>query len=382
MNKQLEKIDELVRLNNEPSWLEKLRKNALKKWVDNEYYVEADSPTQKKYTNFSLDLTNNSSPAVKFESSGNAIVLDFKTALQQEESLVKKHFQKLLNPEISRNAALHFALFNTGCLIIVPEDVEASVKTSFTGESVLAHSIVITGKNAKLDYFEDFSSTNASTSFSEVFIGENSKTDYNFLENASITSQNYSLKKSVLSEKASFQWIAASFGSSSTIQEFNSSLEGRNANSDTYLLFFGKNKQESDLSTNIRHAVPDTTGNLLAKGILDDEANSVHRGMILIENPAKNTFSHLMGRALLLSNKAKANSLPALEIKTNDVKSRHGASVSHIDKDSVFYLQSRGLKKRDAELLIIEGFAQEIIDKSQNPAWRSECEKLLKVRMQ
>ena len=114
--------------------------------------------------------------------------------------------------------------------------------------------------------------------------------------------------------------------------------------------------------------------------MLAGEAQATYRGLIYIAKQARGTNCFLNGHALLLSEKAKANSVPSLEIHTNDVQSRHGATVDQIDSEKIFYLQTRGLSKKQATQTIVEGFVGEALEKSNSAlsGWRE----ILSERMQ
>ena len=95
------------------------------------------------------------------------------------------------------------------------------------------------------------------------------------------------------------------------------------------------------------------------------EAQATYRGLIHIGKNASKTRSFLNGHSLLLGQKAKANSIPSLEILSNDVQSRHGATVDHLDEEKIFYLNTRGYSRKQAEKTVVEGFVGEVFEKSE-----------------
>lgn len=110
----------------------------------------------------------------------------------------------------------------------------------------------------------------------------------------------------------------------------------------------------------IRHIAPRTSANTILKGIVFDNAVLELDGTIIVENAAKQTNSFLRENILLLSPHAKAEAIPNLEILTDDVKCSHAATISSFPEEHIFYLQSRGLSKKQAQILLADGFLSEV----------------------
>ena len=119
----------------------------------------------------------------------------------------------------------------------------------------------------------------------------------------------------------------------------------------------------SDYRTFQLHDAPDTTSNLLFKGAVDDDARSVYTGLIRVEREARGTNAFQTNRNLKLSDRAWAESVPNLEIETNDVRCSHASTVGPIDEDQRFYLESRGVPTEIAERLIVAGFFDEVLER-------------------
>jgi Fe-S cluster assembly scaffold protein SufB len=123
-------------------------------------------------------------------------------------------------------------------------------------------------------------------------------------------------------------------------------------------VFQTKNNEQLDIEVLIVHKVPHTTANTTLKGVAQDRSKIRFLGRIIIEPNCGDTNSFLEERILLLSDEAKAEAVPELEILSDDVKCSHAATISNIPKEHLFYLQSRGLSKKQAEEAIIEGFLE------------------------
>ncbi|MDX1483082.1 MAG: Fe-S cluster assembly protein SufD [Alphaproteobacteria bacterium] len=127
--------------------------------------------------------------------------------------------------------------------------------------------------------------------------------------------------------------------------------------------YLGRGRQHLDHTTRVDHAYPNCETEELFKGVLDDHAHGVFQGLIRVAPKAIGTDARQKNQALLLSERAVADTKPELEILADDVKCAHGASVGDIDADALFYLMARGLPEAEARRLLIGGFVGEVIDR-------------------
>lgn len=130
--------------------------------------------------------------------------------------------------------------------------------------------------------------------------------------------------------------------------------------------------RHTDTTTRIEHLAPDCTSREVYKGVLDGRARGVFQGKIYVDRLAQRTDGHQMARALILSDKAEANTKPELEIYADDVKCSHGATVGEIDKDHLFYLQSRGIGLNEARRLLVDAFVIDALADISDEAVRAQ----------
>jgi Fe-S cluster assembly protein SufD len=140
-------------------------------------------------------------------------------------------------------------------------------------------------------------------------------------------------------------------------------LDGRAASGDQLAAYFGEADQMHDFRTLQDHAAPKTTSDLLFKGAVAGRARSVYSGLIRVRKEAPGTTAFQTNRNLKLSEGAWADSVPNLEIDTNDVRCSHASAVGPIDAEQRFYLESRGVPPGRAEELIVNGFFSEILER-------------------
>jgi Fe-S cluster assembly protein SufD len=146
--------------------------------------------------------------------------------------------------------------------------------------------------------------------------------------------------------------------------------------------YFTDNEQHLDHDTQQNHLAPNTTSDLLFKGALLDKSRSVWQGMIYVAPDATKTDGYQANRNLVLSRQARADSIPGLEILTDDVRCTHGATVGKIDQEQVFYLESRGMTREQAERLIVEGFFDPIMQRIPFEGVKSRFQDAIKEKME
>lgn len=138
-------------------------------------------------------------------------------------------------------------------------------------------------------------------------------------------------------------------------------LSGRGAHGDLLAVYFGDGDQTLDFRTFQRHDAPDTTSNLLFKGAVGGRSRSVYTGLIRVDKAARGTNAFQTNRNIKLSDDAWAESVPNLEIETNDVRCSHASTVGPVDPEQRFYLESRGVPPLIADRLIVAGFFDEVV---------------------
>ena len=172
-----------------------------------------------------------------------------------------------------------------------------------------------------------------------------------------------SAQRTLANRDSTLDTLNVSLGASVTRVDLNAQLLGAGANSDMLGLYFGDTDQHFDHNTSQDHVAPNTFSDLLYKGALDHASRSVFRGIIRVHPDAQRTDAYQTNRNLLLSEEARADSLPNLEIEADDVKCSHGATVGQLDKETLFYLLSRGMTRIQAERLVVMGFLGEVLSK-------------------
>jgi Fe-S cluster assembly protein SufB/Fe-S cluster assembly protein SufD len=204
----------------------------------------------------------------------------------------------------------------------------------------------------------------------ETYLGSNAEVEMITLQAMGNESVHFSNRKAFLERDARIKWYLGAFGTSLSRYKVDSVLRGEGASAEHIEIIVGNKNQAFDVTANTIHLGPNSKGRVLAKSVLKDTAKSVFKGMIRIGKNAKASESYLAGHAILLDKGAKSDSIPGLEIETNEVKATHSASVAQMDEEQMFYLMSRGYSKEGARKVIIDGFLEPLV-RRMNPRVRA-----------
>ena len=158
-------------------------------------------------------------------------------------------------------------------------------------------------------------------------------------------------------------------------------LGGEGAESNSYGLFLADKWQHVDNYVSVDHAFPNCTSNQLFKGVLDEMATGAFNGRIYVHKDAQGTVAYQKNNNILLTDDAKMDTKPQLEIYADDVKCSHGATVGRLNDDALFYMQSRGINKREALLMLMFGFAHEVIRNIKVEALQERMDNLVMQRL-
>ncbi|MCC6434138.1 MAG: Fe-S cluster assembly protein SufD [Acidimicrobiales bacterium] len=197
----------------------------------------------------------------------------------------------------------------------------------------------------------------------ELFAAPDARISYGVVQDLGPAVWQTATVAAVAEQQASVEVVAAAFGGDYARLRIDLRLVGRGATGKLAAAYFADGEQMLDFRTLQDHQGPDCTSDLLFKGVVDDRSHSVYSGMIRVRPAARGTNAFQTNRNIKLSEDAWAESVPNLEIETNDVRCSHASTVGPIDLEQRFYLESRGVPTRRAEQLIVNGFFDEVISR-------------------
>ncbi len=373
--------DSLDQLQGEPGWLRERRESAFATFER----LPAPSRTDEEWrrTDVSrLDVGQFSKlehldgqKLILPEALPKGVILEpLRVAAEKHRDLVEPRLFSLVHADRDRFAALHAALFTGGTFLYVPDGVEVErpiVGQHFSheaGTSVLPHTLIVAGKNSKFDYLDEYIAENDDESgyrsgSAEIFLGEGSQVGYVAVQKWGRNVWHFSDQRAELLKDSSLRLFNVTLGGKFSKSRVEASLAGEGSNAELKAIYFASGQQFFDFHTLQDHRVGNTRSDLLFKGALQDVARTVYAGLIRIEKHAARSDAYQANRNLVLSDKAKATSIPMLEIDNNDVRCTHGATVGPVDPEHLFYLRSRGIPETTAKRMLIQGFFGDVLDR-------------------
>jgi Fe-S cluster assembly protein SufD len=283
------------------------------------------------------------------------------------------------------------ASWQSGLLVRVPKGVELDdpLYVRVVGDGAGAtfwRLLVVAEEGSRFSLIEEYTSPSGgpagyTNSAVELFVEAGAKLEYVSLQNLSQETWNFATHRATVGRDAELDWVAGGFGSRRGKVRIHNDLAGQGATSRVTGAYFADGTQHLDYDTFQQHHAPSTTSDFAFKGVLREEASVVWRGMIRVEEGAQKTNAYQENRNLILSPDAHADSIPGLEILANDVRCTHGATISQVDREQLFYAMSRGLTRGDAERLIVRGFFQDVLDRIELAPVREALADALEARI-
>ena len=188
------------------------------------------------------------------------------------------------------------------------------------------------------------------------------------------TNIKYDYSSIIQKENSISETFIFSSGSDYVKNEVNCNLEGKYSSAFINGIHLLSKNKHHEIRTNTNHSYENTKSYQLIKSVIDDSSKSVYQGKIYVDSKAQKTDGYQLSKAVLLNEQAEFNAKPELEIYADDVKCSHGSASGSLDEDSIFYLMSRGLDKKTAKELLINGFLLDVVEKITD----EEIKKLLK----
>ena len=320
------------------------------------------------------------------------IFMPLSQAAREHPDLVRRHLFTEVTADRDKFAAAHAALFSGGTLLYVPDNVEierpilGQFWSSGGGAAVLPHTLILAGRNSRFNYLDEFLSPPhelaAFTSGSaEIFVEEGAEVGYVSLQKWGRHAYQFANQRAHIKKDGTARIFNVTLGGRFAKLRCEANLQGPGAKAELKGVYFASGDQFFDFHTLQDHQVGNTTSDLLFKGALRDEARAVYAGLIRIEKGAAHSDAYQANRNLVLSDKAKATSIPMLEIDNNDVRCTHGATVGPVDPMHLFYLTSRGIPEPAAMRMLVQGFFGEVVDRIPFEQARKLVEEELEVRL-
>lgn len=305
------------------------------------------------------------------------ILVDMATALREHGDLIQKYFlSQGPSPSEDKFLALHTAFWQGGFFLYVPKNLEVEEPFYYyqsldsSKAAVLPHNLIVTEQGAVASVFEEQVSVAYDDdtrpycgAYTEMYLNDGSQLNYYLVERWGTDVNEVSQRRAFVGRDARLLATTAYFGGGLLNTRVQADLVGSGAQSELLGLALTAGRQHLDIVTTSRHVAPHTTGEMAAKRVLRDESRVAYQGLIVIENSAPHSQDYLQENALILDDGARADSIPSLIIQNDEVAATHGATIGKISETQLFYLMSRGISRREAQLLIVTGFFQPLLER-------------------
>ncbi len=244
--------------------------------------------------------------------------------------------------------------------------------------------LIIAGRNSQTRIIEHYESLSSAVYFmntvTEVHGRDGSNIDVTKIQSESQEAYHVATTHVSLDSDSNYESHAVSLGANIYRHDLNVALTGEGSNTTLEGLYLLSGDQLSDTHSFIDHVAPHCTSQEHYKGILDGRSRGVFNGKIMVRKGAQKTNSYQDNRNIILSNEAKVDTKPQLEIFADDVKCSHGATVGQLSKESMFYLRSRGISEDQARSILIYAFANDVLKGIKESEVRKELEDMLSQR--
>lgn len=304
----------------------------------------------------------------------NLFVGNFSEGRARIPDMIEKHFSKYADYKNNSLTALNTAFAKDGCLIYLSKNITDVAPVHLLNisdsrsESYLLQprNLIIVEDHSALSLVEDYYSIGEKHSFTnvvtEVYCGKNSDVKHYKIQSYDENTYHIGTTQVMQEQDSKYSNTTISWGGSITRNNLNSVFNGTNTECHFYGLYLLTGKQHVDNHTLADHAMPNCFSNELYKGIMDDKSTGVFNGKIMVRQDAQKTNAYQSNGNILLSEDATIYSKPQLEIFADDVKCSHGATSGQLSKDEMFYLRSRGIDKDEARVLLLNAFANDVLD--------------------
>lgn len=299
---------------------------------------------------------------------------DLRGALLERESIVKTHFMTTaVKASDGKFAALHGALWNYGTFIFIPRNTVARlpmhvVSYNSAPGAALGHVLVVVEDGAQATVQVEYASKDsdrqsAYIGATELIVGDGGNLRYVSLQDWNRETFEFSHQRGIVGRDAQLDWVNGVMGSRLTKAFIEVDAVGTGANARVSGFFFADKGQFFDLDTQQNHNAPLTNTDLLFKGAARDNARTLWQGMIKSLPKMQQIDGYQVCRNLMLSDEARMDSIPGLEIEADDVACSHAATFGTLEEEPIYYLMSRGISRPQAQLMIIEGFFDELLQR-------------------
>ncbi len=289
--------------------------------------------------------------------------------------LIREHLARGADYNANAFTALSTAFVSSGAFILIPRETEfeSPLHLNFIADSTDPHPVnfprvlIIAEENSRATVIESYASISDAVYFTnavvEIVLRDGARLDHYKVQRESVDAYHVATTSADMGSNSSYDSTAINFGAQLSRHDIHVKMANEGAECWVDGLYVVSSDQHTDTHSVIDHQQPHCTSHQLYKGILDGKSRAVFNGKIFVRHGAQKTDAMQTNKNLLLSNEARVDTKPQLEILADDVKCAHGAAVGQLAEDELFYLATRGIHPELAKNLLTYGFAEEVIAK-------------------
>ena len=297
------------------------------------------------------------------------VIKDIFTAMNDDH--IKDSFMSVVDYAESKVTAVHYTLLNAGLFIDVKDNVVIEeplqyIVISDKEQSLFNHVTIQVGKNSKFNFIENYVNNQKEDKdpfslVSEVVAHEGAQINYSSITNQPGKKRGTILRRGLTYRDSLINWNVAAMDEADVYHDNTTNILGDGSEANLKIVTLGVKEQKTYFNSEVVNQGLSSKGDILQHGVLLDRSHIVFNGVGFIVKGATGSNAYQSSRMLTLSSEAKADANPMLLIDENDVMAGHGASLGRIDEEQLYYLQSRGLTRKESSRLLVHGFLSPVI---------------------
>ncbi len=428
-------VEKISSWKNEPEWMLKFRKKALKhffarpypKWgpdlsgldlSDLYYYVRPTEKTEQSWDDIPENIKNTfdrlgipeaeqkflAGVGAQYESEmiyhsiqeqlaeQGVIFLSIEEGLRQYPDLFKQYFNTAVPFSDNKFTALNSAVWSGGSFVYVPRGVkvelplQAYFRLNMANIGQFERSIIIADEGSQVHYVEgctapQYSRDSFHSGVIEIFVKKNARVRYTTIQNWSNNVYNLVTQRAMVYEGGTMEWVDSNLGSKITMKYPACYLMEPGAHGEMLSMAFAGAGQVQDTGGKMLHLAPNTSSKMVSKSISKDGGRSSFRGLVYVKEHARQSRANIVCDALILDPQSRSDTYPLIRSSSKDVSIGHEASVSKVSEEQLFYLKSRGLSDDEATTMVVSGFIEPLV-KELPMEYAVEMNRLIQLQME
>jgi Fe-S cluster assembly protein SufB len=299
------------------------------------------------------------------------IFVDTDTGLREYPELFQEYFASVIPVGDNKFASLNTSVWSGGSFIYVPKGVHVEIplqayfRINTENMGQFERTLIIADEGSYVHYVEGctapiYKSDSLHSAVVEIIVKKDARVRYTTIQNWSNNVYNLVTKRAVAHEGATMEWVDGNIGSKVTMKYPAVYLVGEHARGETLSIAFAGEGQHQDAGAKMVHAAPHTSSSIVSKSVARGGGRTSYRGLVQVLEGSHHSASTVRCDALLVDTISRSDTYPYVDVREDDVRMGHEATVSKVSDDQLFYLMSRGMSEEEAMAMIVRGFVEPI----------------------